>query len=251
MHLILLLLVAASADKTVGARSTDVAPRIDGRLEDVWLAADSVTDFIQAWPDDGAAPTESTTVYVLQDQANLYVAFRCRARKHPPVGQLYGMEEEATLYLDAMDSKNTAYFFKVYGSGLWRSGLILDDGHNEDWSWDCVWDGASRLTPDEFTVEMRIPFKSIRYRQGANEWGINFDRFIASNQERDFWATAGEREGGATVSGSGRLVGINPRAQGYYFELFPEGFLRYDQESEGPDTPDDAQRHGSSRFRPD
>ena len=233
MNLLLLALLAAGPAKSVEVRFTDVAPRIDGRIEDVWKNADTINDFVQSWPDEGSVPTETTYVYVLQDHANLYVLFRCRALKNRPVGQLYGMEEEATVFLDAMDSRSTAYFFKVYGSGLWRQGMILDNGTSEDWSWDCVWDGTSRLTADEFVAEMRIPFKSIRYKQGTDEWGINFHRFIATRQENDFWSTLPEREGGNRVSNYGRLRGINPRAEGYYFELFPEGFARLDQDAAG------------------
>jgi hypothetical protein len=259
MHLILALLVAAVPVKILSVNRAATPPRIDGRIEAVWLQADSIDDFVQSWPDEGAAPTERTVVYVMQDDGNLYVAFRCHAAKNRPVGQLYGMEEEATVYIDPMDSKSGGYFFKVYGSGLWRQGLVLDNGNDQDWSWDCVWSGASRLTADEFTVEMKIPYKSIRYKQGAmledsgesriqkpetrnqnwgrgggaSEWGINFHRFIATSQENDFWVTLPEREGGNLVSNYGRLQGIEPRAQGYYFELFPEGFVRLDQGADG------------------
>ena len=233
MHLILVLLVAAVPAKTLSVSRAATPPRIDGRVDEVWQAADSIDDFVQSWPDEGAAPTERTVVRVLQDDGNLYVLFRCYAARHRPVGQLYGMEEEATVFIDPMESKSGGYFFKVYGSGLWRQGLVLDDGNNQDWSWDCVWDGASRLAADEFTVEMKIPYKSIRYKQGAAEWGINFHRFIATNQENDFWISLPEREGGNLVSNFGRLQGIEPRAQGYYFELFPEGFVRLDQGAVG------------------
>ena len=91
MNLLLLALLAAGPAKSVEVRFTDVAPRIDGRIEDVWKNADTVNDFVQSWPDEGSVPTETTYVYVLQDHANLYVLFRCRALKNRPVGQLYGM----------------------------------------------------------------------------------------------------------------------------------------------------------------
>ncbi len=229
MFLILALLLAAEPAKTINVKRTATPPRIDGVIEEVWLQADSVDDFKQAYPDEGSAPGERTVVRVLQDDGNLYVAFRCYAAKHRPVAQLYGMEEEATLYLDPTDSKGTAYFFKVYGSGLWRSGKILDDGRSEDWSWDAVWYCANHIQDNMMEVEMKIPFKSIRYKQGASEWGVNFHRFITNGMENDYWTDVKEREGGNRVSNYGRLTGVNPRAQGYYFELYPEGYVRFDQ----------------------
>jgi hypothetical protein len=227
-HLLCLLLVT-SADKTVQVRHTDIAPRIDGVLEAVWSRADSITDFIQSDPDEAAEPTEKTTVYVLQDRGNLYVAYRCEARNHPPVGQLYGLEDEFTIFMDPMDTKQTGYFFKLYGSGIARSGLILDDGRMTDWSWEGVWYSAIKLHHDSAIVEMRIPFKSIRYKHGAGEWGINFGRFIAYNRERDYWVEVTEAGGGNRVSNFGHLAGMKPQTQGYYFELYPEGFVRLDQ----------------------
>jgi hypothetical protein len=229
MYLILALLVIAGPVKTINVRQAATPPRIDGVIEDAWLQADSVDDFVQASPDEGTPPSERTVIYVLQDAGNLYVAFRCHAARHRPVAQLYGMEEEATLFLDPTDSRSMAYFFKVYGSGLWRSGKILDDGRDEDWSWDAVWYCANRIQDSMMEVEMKIPFKSIRYKQGANEWGINFHRFVTNGMENDYWTDVKEREGGNRVSNYGRLVGINPRAHGYYFELYPEGYVRFDQ----------------------
>jgi hypothetical protein len=230
MTQLLCLLLVAAADKSIDVRHTDIAPRIDGVLEEVWSRADSITDFIQSQPDEASEPTEKTTVYVLQDRGNLYVAYRCEASNHPPVGQLYGLEDEFTVFMDPMDTKQTGYFFKLYGSGIYRSGLILDDGHMTDWSWEGVWYAAVRLHYDSAIVEMRIPFKSIRYKRGAGGWGINFGRFIAYNRERDYWVEVTEAGGGNRVSNFGRLAGMNPRSQGYYFELYPEGFVRLDQD---------------------
>ncbi len=229
MTQLLCLLLVAAADKTVHVRHTDIAPRVDGVLEPVWGQADSITDFIQSQPDESSDPTEKTTIYVLQDRGNLYVAYRCEAKNHPPVGQLYGLEDEFTVFMDPMDTKQTGYFFKLYGSGIYRSGLILDDGRMTDWSWEGVWYSAIKLHKDSAIVEMKIPFKSIRYKRGAGEWGINFGRFIAYNRERDYWVEVTETGGGNRVSNFGRLKGMNPQSQGYYFELYPEGFVRLDQ----------------------
>ena len=229
MHFLLLFTLINNNQKSIEIRFTETAPRIDGQIEEVWLQADSVSDFIQSYPDEATEPTERTVVYVLQDNNNLYVAFRCYAAKHRPVAQLYGMEEEATLHIDPMDSKNLGYFFKVYGSGLFNDGMILDNGANWDWSWSGVWYNAVRLDQDRWEIEMKIPFKTIRYKKEAKEWGINFERFIAINRENDHWIEIKEKEGGYQISNFGRLTGINPQAQGYYFELYPEGFFRLDK----------------------
>jgi hypothetical protein len=234
LTILLALDSAATTGKSLEVRAVEKGPRIDGVLEDIWLQADSVSDFTQSEPDEGQPPSERTVVRVLQDRENLYVAFCCYAAHSKPIAAPWGMEEEATVYLDPMNTRDNACFFKVYASGLYRSGKVLDDGADQDWSWEAVWCQADRLYDDRWEVEFRIPFKSIRYEQGATEWGVNFHRFITHGIETDYWTVANEREGGNRVSQYGRLKDINPQSHGYYFELFPEGFVRYDQD--GNDT---------------
>jgi hypothetical protein len=234
MYLVLVLLISAGPLKTVNVKRSESPPRIDGAIEEVWQAADSIDDFIQYVPDEGGTPSERTVVYVMQDDANLYVAFRAWALAAPPVGQLYGLEDELTLFLDPTDSRQTAYFFKAYASGLWRQGLILDNGSGQDWSWDGVWYVGTRLYPDRIECEMRIPFKTIRWRPGESGWGANFERMMARKNEFLSWIECRESEGGIQVSKYGRLLGIEPRAKGFYFELLPEGYVRYDEN--GADT---------------
>ncbi len=79
-------------------------------------------------PYEKAEPTERTVVYVLQDEANLYVAFRCYAEKHKPTAVLTADEDDVRIGLDTFGSKTTAYYFQVYASGIFHDGWILDDG---------------------------------------------------------------------------------------------------------------------------
>jgi len=77
--------------KIVEIRFTEVAPRIDGVIEDVWQTADSAYRFIQHSPYESKLPGEKTVVYVLQDKDNLYVAFRCYALTHKPAAVFGGI----------------------------------------------------------------------------------------------------------------------------------------------------------------
>jgi len=72
---------AAPPGRSVELRGTESMPKIDGAIEDLWLSADSATGFVQRAPYEGAAPAESTVVYLLQDKENLYAAFRCHSLK--------------------------------------------------------------------------------------------------------------------------------------------------------------------------
>ncbi|MEA3432823.1 MAG: DUF5916 domain-containing protein [candidate division WOR-3 bacterium] len=231
MGFLLLFFLLVSSEKVVEVRWTDTAPRIDGIIEDIWQSADSAYGFIQHSPYEKELPTEKTVVYVLQDKDNLYVAFRCYAQNHNLAANLGRNADNVTLYIDPFGSKTIAYYFKVYANGGFDDGMMLDDGRSEDNSWDGVWSRAVKVYDDCYEVEIRIPFRSIRYKQGLTEWGINFKRYIPNNQETIYWTEVLQIEENM-VSKYGRLKGISPQSTGYYFELYPEGFLRYDKDRE-------------------
>ncbi|MEO0135960.1 MAG: DUF5916 domain-containing protein [candidate division WOR-3 bacterium] len=226
--MVFLLLVLIANNKSLEVRFTETAPVIDGHIEEVWLKADSAYDFIQYMPYEKEKPSDNTVVYVLQDENSLYIAFRCWTKNSKPVNQMSENDDAVVLYLDPFGSKTTAYSFAVHISGIYSDALVLDDGRSKDNSWDGVWYYATKIYEDRYEVEIKIPFKSIRYKKGLSEWGINFKRYIPSKRETDYWTEVSQKEG-MLVSKFGTLKNINSQAKGYYFEIYPEGFVRYDK----------------------
>jgi hypothetical protein len=231
MGLLIFFLVAVKIDKIVDVRFVEYAPVVDGVIEEVWQIADSAYNFSQVTPYEKEQPNEKTVVYALQDKENLYIAFRCYADSLKPICRLSGNEDDIKIAIDPFGSKTTAYFFVVNASKRFDDGWILDDGRRLDDSWEGIWYHAVKLYDDRYEVEVKIPFKSIRYKEGLNEWGINFARHIACNNETDSWTEISQIEHNM-VSKFGKLKGVEPYASGYYFEIYPEGFVRYDNYGE-------------------
>ncbi len=227
MHLALLLILLTST-KSVEVKFVDTAPKIDGVIEEIWQTADSAYDFVQFAPYEKQPPSEKTIVYVLQDKDNLYVAFRCWADSLKPIACLTGNEEQVIVAIDPFGSKTTAYYFSVFGSNIPWDGWVLDDGRVKDDSWEGVWFRGVRLYDDRWEAEFKIPFKSIRYRQGLTQWGATFSRYIARNHETSLWNEFTQIEGDL-VSKYGTLTNMNPQSGGHYFEIYPEGLVRYDR----------------------
>ncbi len=232
---------AGTSVKQVEAVYTSTAPVIDGRLEDVWFQAKPVTDFVQQEPDEGEPASESTEVYVLYDDANLYVAFRCYQEKVKAWvsswDNAYG--DRVSLYLDTFGDQRTSYGFEVNALGVQEDFLITNDGRSYDDSWDGIWIAEARITPDGYVVEMAIPFKSLRYKEGLETWGVNFRRRINAKDETDYWAPMSRTEG-LRVSKFGTLVGLHPRVMGRYLEIYPVGLVRNDKYA---DTPSETRPH--------
>lgn len=227
MYALLILFIAANSNKTVEVRYTEVAPKIDGVIEEVWQQADSAYDFVQFEPYEKTDPEQPTAVYVLQDENNLYIAFRCYAEKYAPIACFTKDEDHVRVSIDPFGNKTTGYYFIVFGSKIPYDGLVMDDGREWDDSWEGIWYRGVGVHDDLMEVEIKIPFKSIRYKKGLDEWGIQFMRYTAETRETDFWTEIDHTEG-ELVSKWGTLKGINPQASGHYFELYPESYIRYD-----------------------
>ncbi len=242
----LLLLFTINVErKSMEVHYTETAPQIDGVIEDVWQAADSAYDFVQFTPYEKTAPTEKTAVYVLQDKENLYIAYRCYADSIKPIACLTADEDDIRIGIDTFGSKNTAYYFQVFASGIYQDGWILDDGRTFDDSWEGVWYRALKIYDDRWEVEIKIPFKSIRYKKGLGEWGIGFGRYMAKNRETSLWNEHSQKED-VLISKFGSLKGMNPQTTGYYFELYPEAYLRVDREF----YYDNSQRTDTTKIKP-
>lgn len=233
MSLLLLCLIITS-EKVVELHYTEVAPHIDGSIEEVWQQADSAYDFMQYQPNDGVPTNEPTVAYFLADDENLYIAIRCYTPGREPVASFKGLEDHIWIYLDTFKSKNKAYMFAVCLSGHYDDGMMLEDGRVQDMSWDYVWFFGVKKYDERYEIEMRIPFKSIRYKKGLDEWGLNIRRWHIKDYAVSNWITFLQQEG-MQISKFGTLKNVYPKSKGYYIELFPEGFFRYDQIGDSTD----------------
>ncbi len=236
--LILSLVGAPENEKTITAIRTETPPGIDGFIEPVWAGSDSAKNFIQNWPEEGKPASESTTVYLLCDNENLYVAFRCYDEPTKIKAWITlrdeGWGDDVSLVLAPFGDQATGYRFVVNARSVQSDMLLTNDARDSDSDWDGVWQSAAKITDFGYVVEMKIHFKSIRFRPGLSEWGINFKRTITRNNESSWWAAV-KRDEGLRLSKAGRLVGIEPMTKGLNLEAYPVGLLRY--EKQPPEEP--------------
>jgi hypothetical protein len=222
------------SNKSVELRYTEVAPQLDGILEDLWHQADSAYGFTQYQPTDGVPASEPTVAYFLADDENLYIAFKCYTPGRRPYSSFKGLEDHIWFYFDTFNSKSRAYMFAVCLSGHYDDGLMLENGKVQDTSWDYVWFFHIGEYKDGYIIEVRIPFKSIRYKKDLHEWGLQIRRWHIKDYAVTHWTDV-RQEDGLQISNFGTLTNVQPKTQGYYVELYPEGFLRYDQKGDSTD----------------
>jgi hypothetical protein len=207
---------AARAQEATAVRANGDVPVVDGRLDEpAWHAAPPVRDLVQRNPDEGAAPSESTSVRFVYTDHDLYVAIR--AYDSDPdriVGRLtrrdgFAAADGLTLYLDSYNDQRTAYEFTFNPSGARRDVFIYDDGGGRDDSWDPVYDWSTAVDSLGWTLELRVPFSQLRFpAKDSLAFGIRVRRSINRRNEEANWPFV-PRDQAGEVSRYGSLVGLN------------------------------------------
>ena len=164
-------------------------PLIDGVLDDAaWREVQPITGFKSFIPDFGKEPSEQTLAWMAYDADNLYFAFHCLDRSPDRIkATMAGRDTIKTddfvcINLDSFNDQQALYAFYVNPLGIQADSRFASNA--EDFSADFVWSSAGRLGPDGYAVELRIPFKSIRYAGKERvEMAIFFERYVSRSTE--------------------------------------------------------------------
>lgn len=194
----------------IAIRKTTVAIKIDGKLnESVWKEADSTSDFRQSFPFDTSNANLQTKVRLAYDDNFFYVAAVCYQPKKYIVQGLRrdypnGTSDIFFMGIDPFKDKLNGFYFAVNPFGVQKEGLIFN-GNELSIDWDNKWYCETEQLEDRYTVEIAIPFKTLRYKAGSKEWNINFARNNLLINERSSWAAVGRNFRLFDLNFNGRL----------------------------------------------
>ncbi len=221
--------IAGDSPRSVHAVRVTVPPNVDGFLnDDVWTLAQPATDFVQRDPDEGKPASERTEIRVLYDDEALYIgAMMFDPRPEEIVARLTRRDnivesDRVAIFIDSFHDHQNCYRFGVNASGVKVDVLHYDDGNKEDQSWDAVWDVHTRILPNGWSAEVKLPLSIFRYRSDVieQEWGINFLRLITRRGERADWVYVPKNQTGM-VSRFGHLAGLSDLPAPHRIELLP------------------------------
>ena len=155
---------------------------VDGRLDEAVWSNPSCFPLTQNDPDNGAPPRQRTDWWVAYDKDALYIAAHLFEDDPDSIRTRLGRRDTwpdsdwIFVNLDTFNDDRNAFSFSVNPSGVIGDGALYNDGWSDN-SWDAVWDRATRIGDDGWTVEMRIPFSQLNFPNTDEQvWGINFSR---------------------------------------------------------------------------
>ena len=228
----------ADGRTTVRAIRLDRGIRLDGVLDEpVYETVPAITDFIQQVPDIGAPATERTEAWILFDETNVYVS--ARVWDSAPESQWVANEmrrdtsqlrqnDTFTAFFDTFYDRRNGFNFYTNPLGARADQQFTNEG-NPNADWNPVWDVRTGRFAGGWTVEMEIPFKTLRYRsEPPHIWGIQLRRAIRRKNEWVYLTrlpiSAGGGSGSAgifRVSAAGSLVGLEPPPASRNIEVKP------------------------------
>jgi uncharacterized protein DUF5916 len=229
-------IVQRDADGRITVRATRVAEaiRIDGRLDEaIYAATEAIGHFVQQEPDEGKAATEKTESWVFFDDDHVYVAARCWETQperrvanemRRDTSQLRQNDTFAVLF-DTFHDRRNGYIFYANAIGGLADSQVTDEGPpNVDWN--TVWNVKTGTFEGGWTIEMAIPFKSLRYQPGRDQtWGINLRRVVRWKNEWSYLAQVPRAlttfRGLLKVSSAATLVGLQAPSGSRNLELKP------------------------------
>ena len=193
---------------------------IDGKIdEELWKNAAVFKDFYQVQPGDNIAPSKPTEVLMMYDEKNLYIAFKCWDEKdkiRAGVASRDGVfgEDNVRVWLDTYDDQRRAYILGFNPLGIQQDGIFTEgQEQGADFSVDIVMESKGVIEDWGWSVEAKIPFKSLRYTAGKGKhWGFNVARNIDRfNDELDQWMPDDRNVAGFLIQ-AGKITAVGDQA---------------------------------------
>ncbi len=190
------------ATEGIGTRSLLVSKTnekivVDGNLDEhAWSVSTFSGDFIENFPSDTSLASSQTEVSMIYDDENLFVAIKCYDLKPGPYNvtslrrDFKGPEnDQVVVVLDPFLDKTNGFVFGVNAYGSMKEGLVSGGGEQDtDYSWDNKWYAETSFQEGYWVVEMAIPFKTLRYKKGSENWNVNIYRLDTKQSERSSWS---------------------------------------------------------------
>ena len=203
---------------------------VDGDLSDqAWRDATRVDKWYDVNPGDSTEPPVKSTGYLTYDDRFFYVALDFEdpdpSAIRAPLGDHDSISGNSMdfggIFIDPLNTGRTANEFFVTPRNV-QFDAITDDASGENASPDFFWASASRITEHGWTVEIRIPFSTLRYKKtDPQTWGIFLFRNYPRAFRYQFMSSPIPRGNNCTVCRENQLTGLERLPAGGHLVAAP------------------------------
>lgn len=178
-----------SITKTSGQIKLDGVPD-----EAAWKLSVPADRFIEFRPTPFAkeSPENASLIYFLYNNEGIYVGGKLYEKSKDSIAREltgrdgFGNNDFLGVIFDTYNDKLNGFEYFVTPLGeQWDAKVSTG---NEDFSWNAVWQSASRINADGWSFEMFIPFSAIRFgKKKIQDWGLNIVRQRQKKGQKLFW----------------------------------------------------------------
>ncbi|MEZ4701348.1 MAG: DUF5916 domain-containing protein [Rhodothermales bacterium] len=220
-------------------RVDDADIEIDGVLDEpVWQDAALFTGFYDYLPIDGRPATDTTHVLVWYSPTAIHFGIRAYETHNEVRATLADRdklegEDYVQILLDTYNDSRQAVVIGVNALGQQADGILRDAvsagvsfGNGRpyvvDYSPDYVYESKGHLTPYGYEIEIRVPFKSLRYQSDfVQDWGFNIIRQVQHSGFSNTWAPV-RLASASFLSQNGQLRQLTDLRRGLVLDISPE-----------------------------
>ena len=184
-----------------------------------------IDDFIQSSPSDGKPGTQKTVAWVGRTGTVLYVVFACfdtdpkLIRGHLARRENILTDDNVSVLVDPFQDHRRGILFQTNAAGV-QADAAWTEGSDADYSYDQVWDSDGEVTSQGWMALFAIPFRSVRFRVGGQDWGVVLKRSLPRNSEVDAWPHISTNITG-TLPQEGTLRGITDVTGSHNIQINP------------------------------
>lgn len=210
---------------------------IDGVLDEpVWSQAARLTAFRQYEPVDSRPAEEQTEVLVWYAPDAIHFGIIAHDREAGSIRASradrdnLGGEDHVVVYLDTFRDRRRAFFFAANALGVQADGVRTEGaqsagrmfgGSNTDFNPDYIFDSKGKVTPTGYVIEMRVPFKTLRFPSGGPQtWGLQVERKTQRTGYVDTWTDV-RRASASYLAQAGAITGLRDLQRGVVIEAQP------------------------------
>ncbi|MDQ3068972.1 MAG: carbohydrate binding family 9 domain-containing protein [Acidobacteriota bacterium] len=234
---------------TVAIPRIDAGITVDGALSETeWNRAATLSGFSQYTPVDARRAEHRTEVLVWYSPTAIHFGIRAFADASTIRATLaqrdrIDTDDAVEIYLGTFNDRRQALLFGVNPLGVQVDGALVEGaaggqrggfgglaGGREaaDLSQDFIFDSKGRVTAWGYEVEVRIPFKTLRYQpRETQDWALHIIRRVQQTGHEDSWVPA-SRNAASFLSQSGTLTGLTGLRRGLVLDVTPVVTARAD-----------------------